>query len=111
MMRLIRRLLLGILLAAIPYVGLYVYLSGFPHSGTEVWSFHPPPAGLMRMDMALRVWQHEQGMAPPGDPDPWDEWREAEGRHALIFSPCIWLDGRITGRPYLLWYKGGVCFN
>ena len=79
--------------------------------GSRLWSFYPPPAGLMDLDTAIRVYQHETGTAPPGDPDPRDEWRQLERRMELIFYPCIWLDQKISGREYLPRIRGSVCFN
>jgi len=102
-------------LVSVPVV-LLLYSAAFlwrshVEGNSRLWSFYPPPAGLMDLDTAIRVYQHETGTAPPGDPDPRDEWRQRERRLELVFYPCIWLDQRISDREYWPRSEGSMCFN
>ena len=80
-------------------------------SDGPVWSFYRPPGGLMSVELAIRLYRHETGTAPPGDPDPRNEWRQRERRLELTFYPCIWLDQRISGREYWPRSKRTKCFG
>jgi hypothetical protein len=103
-MRLIRAILISFLLAATVYVASYfVWSRCFRWDGGRLWSFFPPPAGLMSLDLP--------GRYRPFGQTPWDGWKRVEGIPGTVFGPCIVVDDYWSGRTYLPTYSGLVCFN
>jgi hypothetical protein len=86
------------------YMATYAYWSGcLTGERGRLWSFYPPPAGLMNMDLPAKY------CSPAVTP--WEGWKRWERGPATIFRPCIWLDHVITGSNFLPEYEGAVTFN
>ena len=103
-MRFKRAILMSFLLAATVYVASYfVWSRCFRWDGGRLWSFFPPPAGLMSLDLP--------GRYSPFGPTSWDGWKRVESIPGTVFGPCIVVDDYWSGRTYLPTYSGLVCFN
>jgi hypothetical protein len=101
--RLVRAVFLALVLLA-AYAVTYVAWSGSAMgNGERLWSFFPPPAGLMPLELKARYARF--------GPTAWDGWRNLERIPGAVFRPCIVLDEALTRRVYLPNYKGSVCFN
>jgi hypothetical protein len=75
----------------------------FAWRGNRLWSFFPPPAGLVTFELKARY--RAFGSTP------WEGWQHVESIPGIFFRPCIRIDDTLTGRTYLPTYTGIVCFN
>jgi hypothetical protein len=103
-MRLKRAILVSFLFVVTVYVASYLMWSRcFQWQDGRLWSFFPPPAGLMSLDLP--------GRYRPFGRTPWDGWKRVEGIPGTVFGPCIVVDDYWRERTYLPTYSGPVCFN
>ena len=88
----------------IGYVAMYCRYSGLHRwlvSGErDVWCLARYPGGLMSIQLALRIYRHVCGQAPPGELSPREEWAIKERRMRKLFYPCLALDQALTDRTY-----------
>ena len=92
------------LLALAVYVTSYlVWSRSYAWNGNRLWSFFPPPAGLV--SSGLKVRYRTFGRTA------WEGWQRVESIPGAVFRPCIVVDDYWSGRTYLPTYSGTVCFN
>ena len=85
------------------YLAAYlVWTREFAWRSGDVWSFYPPPAGLMNLTThRYRLYGRTR----------WEGWQRLEKIPATVFRPCLWADETLTGRTYLPHCERSLCFN
>jgi hypothetical protein len=75
----------------------------FGWSGGRLWSFFPPPGGLVNLNLRAQYSLFVKG--------PWEGWMCVEPIPGTAYLPCIVVEAHLSGRIYLPTYRGTVCLN
>jgi hypothetical protein len=99
----VRVAILAFLVLTIYIASYLVWSRSFAWGGNRLWSFFPPPAGLVSFELKDRYRWFGQ--------TPWEGWKHVESIPGTLFRPCIVVDECLSGRTYLPTYRSIVCFN